>query len=94
VNTIDCITPFDLTWQAGDTVLVPPHLLDDIKSRKDDEVNNLAALDIVSVPTTCVDKWRLISPIQLVQKRYTNLDSTSEMMNHLVKSDLTTSLSE
>lgn len=58
----------------GDHIQIPPKFLDDIKSRKDDEVNNLAALDI------------------LVQKKYTHLDSTSEMMNHLVKSDLTTSL--
>ncbi|RDW87979.1 hypothetical protein BP6252_00011 [Coleophoma cylindrospora] len=58
----------------GDHVQIPPQFLDDIKGRKDDEVNNLAALDV------------------LVQKKYTQLDSTSDMMNHLVKSDLTTSL--
>jgi hypothetical protein len=38
---------FRIQTSEGNSVLIPPHLLDDVKSRKDDEVNNIAALDIV-----------------------------------------------
>jgi hypothetical protein len=38
--------------------------------------------------------WLLICYVQMIQKKYTGLDSTSEMMSHLVKADLTPALSK
>jgi hypothetical protein len=35
---------------TGDHVMIPYHLLDDIKSKKEDEVDNLAAMDFVCPP--------------------------------------------
>jgi hypothetical protein len=33
---------------TGENVVIPYHLLDDVKSRKDDEIANIPALDRVS----------------------------------------------
>jgi len=82
---------WNLFW-SGDHVIVPPHLLDEIKNKKEDEVDNIAALDAVSNFSSLKHRL-LINMYQLTERKLTGIESTSPMMNHLVKSDLTSSLS-
>ncbi|QDS73163.1 hypothetical protein FKW77_002128 [Venturia effusa] len=66
---------FRMDTPEGPMVVVPPHMMDEMKNINEENMDNISALS------------------DMTESKLTGITSTTPMMNHLVKGDLTASLS-